>query len=292
MASFSAARALDLSALVEKAKNPPPTPGTASYVQEVDERSFEPTLAKSVKHPVVLEIYSAKDKAGVALAQTLARLVNEANGALLLARVDIDAVPQIAQAFGIQAVPTVLGVVAGQLVPLFQGTKDEPEVRAILAQLLQAAAQAGITGRAEPVTRIDAPDPKFAAADAALEKGDYAAAVAEYDKLLADAPNDAEAKAGRAQAAFLLRLTSVDPDAIAKAESAPTDVAAQFAAADAELAQGLAAAAFARLIELVRNTAGEERETVRARLLELFDTYGNAHPEVAKARRDLMAALF
>ena len=243
---------------------------------------------------MVLELNSPRANAQ-AFSDDMVALANEAGGAYLLARVDVDANPQVAAAFGVQAVPAVLGVVGGQLAPLWQGTKSKEEAKAYIAQLLQAAAANGIVGRADPVS-IDAeagPDPRFAAADEALGAGDFDRAVAEFDKVLAATPNDPEAKAGRAQAALLARVATLDPaDVLAKAAAAPTDVAAQFAAADAELMGGATQQAFNRLIELIRNTGGAERESVRVRLLELFETVGPSDPAVLKARRDLMSALF
>ena len=284
---------MDLSGIAAAAKAPPPPPG-ASYVLELDEQGFEPAIQLSVRHPVVIELYSPRANAQ-ALSDDLIALANAAGGKYLLARVNVDTSPQIAAAFGVQAVPTVVGVVGGQLAPLFQGTRPKAEVEAILGQLLQAAAQAGVVGIAEPVS-IDAdagPDPRFADADAALSAGDFALAVAEFDKILAQTPNDPEAKAGRAQAALLSRVSDLDPAAaLAEAASRPTDVEAQLAAADTELMGGATQQAFDRLIDLIRNTAGAERETVRLRLLELFETVGNADPAVLKARRDLMSALF
>lgn len=284
---------MDLSAIVAASKAPPPPPG-ASYVTDVDETTFEAVLSQSVKYPVVLELNSPRANAQ-ALSDALVELANEAGGAYLLGRVNVDTSPQIAQAFGIQAVPAVLGVVGGQLAPLWQGTKSKEEAKAYIDQLLQAAAANGIVGRADPVS-IDAdagPDPRFAAADAALADGDYARAVAEFDKLLAASPNDAEAKAGRAQAALLARVSEADPTAIlTRAASAPSDVEAQLAAADVELMGGATQQAFNRLVELVRQTSGAERESVRVRLLELFETVGPSDPAVVKARRDLMSALF
>jgi putative thioredoxin len=292
-AGFNPSRAMDLSGIVAAAKAPPPPPG-ATYVIDIDEATFEAVMAQSVRYPVVLELHSPRANAQ-ALSDALAELANEAGGAYLLARVNVDNSPQIAQAFGIQAVPAVLGVVGGQLAPLFQGTKTKEEAGAYIAQLMQAAAANGIVGRAEPVSiAADAgPDPRFAAADAALAEGDFERAVAEFDTLLAASPNDPEAKAGRAQAALLARLGASDPaEVLAKAEAAPTDVQAQFAAADAELMGGATQLAFTRLIELIRNTSGAEREAVRVRLLELFETVGPSDPAVLKARRDLMSALF
>lgn len=260
----------------------------------MNEVTFEAVLAQSARYPVVLELNSPRANAQ-ALSDALSELANEAGGAYLLGRVDVDASPQIAAAFGIQAVPTVIGVVGGQLAPLWQGTKSKEEAKAYIAQLLQAAAANGIVGRADPVS-IDAdagPDPRFAEADAALAEGDFARAVAEFDKILAASPNDVEAKAGRAQADLLARVSAVDPAAVlAKADAAPDDVDAQLAAADAELLGGAVQQAFDRLLALIRITTGAPRETVRVRLLELFETVGPADPAVLKARRDLMSALF
>lgn len=284
---------MDLSAIVAAAKAPPPPPG-ASYVADVDQASLETVLGLSMKYPVVLELNSPRANAAE-FSDDMVALANEAGGAYLLARVDVDANPQVAAAFGVQAVPAVLGVVGGQLAPLWQGTKPKEEAKAYVAQLLQAAAANGIVGRADPVS-IDAeagPDPRFAAADEALGAGDFERAVAEFDKVLAATPNDPEAKAGRAQAALLARVATADPaDVLAKAAAAPTDVGAQLAAADAELMGGATQQAFNRLIELIRNTSGAERESVRVRLLELFETVGPSDPAVLKARRDLMSALF
>nr|WP_300147079.1 tetratricopeptide repeat protein [Propionicimonas sp.] len=292
-AGFNPSRAMDLSAIVAAAKAPPPPPG-ASYVADVDQASLETVLGLSMKYPVVLELNSPRANAAE-FSDDMVALANEAGGAYLLARVDVDANPQVAAAFGVQAVPAVLGVVGGQLAPLWQGTKPKEEAKAYVAQLLQAAAANGIVGRADPVS-IDAeagPDPRFAAADEALGAGDFERAVAEFDKVLAATPNDPEAKAGRAQAALLARVATADPaDVLAKAAAAPTDVGAQLAAADAELMGGATQQAFNRLIELIRNTSGAERESVRVRLLELFETVGASDPAVLKARRDLMSALF
>lgn len=288
-------RAMDLSGIAAAAKAPPVPPG-ASFVIDVDEQNFEAVMQLSTRHPVVVELYSPRANAQ-ALSDDLIALANAAGGAYLLARVNVDAAGQIAQALGIQAVPTVIGVVAGQLAPLFQGTRSKAEAEAVIGQLLQVAASNGLVGRAEPVAggagETDEADPRFAAADAALERGDFAAAVVEYDKILAQTPNDPEAKAGRAQVALLARSTGSDPAAVlAAAQAEPDSVDAQLAAADLEVLTGQPDQAFGRLIALIRTSAGPDRETVRVRLLELFEVVGAAEPAVLKARRDLMSALF
>lgn len=289
---IDASRAIDLSGLKAAA----PAPAGASYVVGVDDRTFEAMLARSAQHPIVIEFTSPRANAGQ-LSKDLDELANEAQGKWLLGRVNIDQSPAIAQALGIQGVPMVVGALAGQLVPLFQGTRDKQEVGEVIGQLLQAAVANGITGRATPVaaepTDDGEPDPRFAAADAALEAGDFATAVDEFDKILAKTPGDAEASAGRAQARLFVRLQDADPAAAAeRALAEPDDVDAALAMADVELAGGDPEAAFQRLTDVVAATSGDDREKARVRLLELFETIGLSDPVVLKARRALISALF
>src|SRR5690606_30476454 len=310
--SFSRHGAVDLSQLAEQAKQraasggaPGPRPGGAggggsSYVVEVSEQTFEAQVIRpSLQHPVVVEFCSPRVSTGQQLSDALAAAAQEAAGKYLIARLNVDAAPQIAQQLGLQAVPTVVGVVGGQLVPLFQGVLPADQVRAALDQLVKAAVANGIVGRAEPVggqaeEGAEAePDPRFAAADEALDRGDFAAAEAEFDKLLAANPADAEAKAGKAQAGLLARTANLVPEAVLAAAAAPdAPLQAHLDAADVELAGGQADAAFSRLVEQVRRRAGDEREQARVRLLDLFETLGNSDERVQKARRALMAALF
>lgn len=292
-ASFGA-NAMDLSGLAAAAK----TPAGASYVVEADEKTFENVLNLSMRHPVVIEFYSPRANAD-ALSADLKSLANAAAGRWLLVRLNVDAAPRIAQALGIQAVPMVVGVLSGQLMPLFQGTRERSEVSALIDQLIQAAVANGVVAKAQPVAagaEAEAPlepDVRFAAADAAMEAGDYALAVAEFDKILSATPGDAEAAAGKAGAELLVRLGDADPNlVIARATAHPDDVDAQLAAADMEVAGGVPEAAFARLIGVVRATSGADRDKARVRLLALFETIGSSDPMVLKARRDLMSALY
>lgn len=273
----------------------PAAPGGGSFVQEVDEAALEQVIRKSVNHPVIVELYSPRARAE-AMSDALARAANSDAGKWLLARINVDTQPQLAAAFGVSAVPTVMAIIGGQAVPLFQGTKSDAEVRAVVDQVLQAAVASGIVGRAEPVTGapIDAPveDPRFAAADEAIERGDFAGAVAEYDTLLKQTPNDPAVIAGRAQVALLDRVSKLDPVATQLKAGKLDDLAAQLEVADLEIAQNDASAAFSRLIDVVRRTSGDDREAARARLVELFEVIGSTDPRVLKARRELATALF
>ena len=279
-------------------------PGTGNaYDIDVTETTFQSeVLERSLQHPVVVEFWTSRSPASADLGALLQRLAGEYDGKFLLARIDIDANPQLAQAVGVQAVPLVIGVLRGQVVPLFQGTVDEPQARQYLDQLLTVAVANGISGRAEPTgagaeepddgAAEAAADERYSAAEEALAAGDVAAAVAAYETLLEQTPNDAIAKQGLAGAKLIGRTQDVPADIVAQAEAAPDDVALQGKAADIEVMSGQVDAAFARLIATVQRTAGDDRETARKHLLDLFEVVGSDDPRVAKARQRLMAALF
>jgi len=278
-------------------------PTAGNYVRDIDEAGFEAVAGQSLQYPVVLELTLFDQPGTKAVDDDLVALTNEAGGRWLLARVDVSKTPRIAQALGVQAVPTVLAIIGGQLAPLFQGTRDRAGIKAVLDQVVSLAMANGVTGRAQPVPAASAGapgpdgqpalDPRFAAADEALSQGDLQRAADEFDKLLAANPRDAEAAAGKAQIGLLLRVQKLDPAAtLVKAGASLGDLDAQLDAADVEMAQGSPEAAFARLIDAVRRTIGKPRERARERLIELFSTMPPGDPAVAKARRDLTTALF
>ncbi len=295
--NFSRPGAVDLSSLTT-----PNTPAAGGYVRQVGEADFQDLATLSSQHPVIVEFHSARDTGGPALSRDLADLVNAGAGRYLLARVDVDAEPRLAQALQITAVPTVIALIAGQLAPLFQGTRSRDEIAGVLDQVAQLAVGNGITGRAQPVAVAPADgdsetepplDPRFEAADEALQAGDYARAVQEFDKLLAATPLDAEVIAGRAQASLLTRSLEFDAAAVmAEASQRPDDVSAQLSAADLEIIQGSSASAFDRLLNVASGAGADERETIRLRLLELFEVVGRTDPTVLAARRRLSTVLF
>jgi putative thioredoxin len=306
--SFHRAGAVDLSQVAQRAKQSTagqaggPAVAGGSYVVEVTEQTFETeTIRKSLKHPVVVELYSPRVASGQQLSDVLIEIANASEGKFLLARLNVDTAPGIVQALGLQAVPTVIALINGQLAPLFQGVLAKDQVQAAIDQVLKAAVANGMVGRVEPAgsessAAAEEPepdaDPRYAAADDALQRGDFAAAREEFDKLLQANPNDAGAQAGKAQAGLFARAALLDPQSTVAAANSNDDLNSQLAAADAEMIIGEADAAFKRLIGLIKRLSGEQQNQVRVRLLELFETLGNSDERVLKARRDLMTALF
>jgi putative thioredoxin len=307
---FSRPGAIDLSGLKRPAPTPPPAGGGAapaggsSYSVELSEENFQATIEASMTAPVLLVFYSpTRMPESVQLADDIATLAGEFEGRFLAGLVDIDAVPAIAQAMQIPSVPLVVAVLDGRPAPLFQDVLPIDELRTALTQVMQQLTTQGVTGRhqprsAAPVTEGeegDEPgfDPRYAAAQEALGDGDIDRAVAEYQKLVDANPADAEAAAGLAMAKLLQRTQGVDlNEARAAAAAAPDDVDAQTMVADLDMLGGHVEDAFARLIELVRRTSGDERNQAREHLIGLFSAVGNDDPRVLKGRQSLASALF
>nr|WP_083467171.1 tetratricopeptide repeat protein [Kibdelosporangium sp. MJ126-NF4]CEL21580.1 FIG000875: Thioredoxin domain-containing protein EC-YbbN [Kibdelosporangium sp. MJ126-NF4] len=315
--------AVDLSALKARAdataRQAPGMPAAAApaggsapaaggpYVYDVTEATFQADVVeRSLQVPVVVDLWAEWCGPCKQLSPVLERLANASGGAWVLAKVDVDANPQIAQLFGVQSIPTIVAIAGGRPVDAFSGAQPEPQIRQWIGALLDAlrdrmpgiaAAEAGAGAEAQVDGAVDEvyeepADPRLVAAEDAFERGDFAAAEQAYQQILDVEPANEEIKAALAQVKFTARAESADPSAIGKADADPSDVDAQLAAADVEVAQQLVDEAFARLISTVRNTAGDDRDKARTHLVELFGLFPSDDPRVAKARRDLASALF
>jgi putative thioredoxin len=300
---FSRPGAVDLSGLQGSGGPEAGGPGTsAAYAVSVTEQNFQEVLEGSRSAPVLLAFESpSRSPESVRLAEDLQTLSNEFEGRFLLGRVDIDAVPQIAQAMQIPSVPLVVLVAQGRPMPLLQDAAPIDDLRQAITQVLQQLTASGFTGRHQPRSgagEVDESgeeqlDPRYVPAQDALERGDIDGAIAEYEKLVGANPADSEAAAGLAMARLLKRTEGVDlNEARAAAAASPDDVDAQTLVADLDLLGGHVEDAFNRLVELVRRTTDADRDAARTHLIGLFGAVGNDDPRVQRSRRDLASALF
>jgi putative thioredoxin len=279
----------------------------ADLVIDVDEAGFErDVLQRSSEVPVVIDFWAEWCEPCKQLSPVLEQLVLEYQGRLLLAKIDVDANQMLMQQFGVQGIPAVFAVVAGQALPLFQGAAGKEQIQQTLDQLVQVAEERfGLTGLTvdpdagpgaapQPAAVPAGPyDALLEAAVRALDAGDFGGAVQAYKNVLSDDPGNSEAKLGLAQAELLHRVQGLDPQrARQDAAEKPDDAQAQIAAADLDLVGGHVEDAFGRLIDTVRRTVGDDRDAVRLRLLELFEVVGADDPRVSAARRALARALF
>lgn len=292
------AGAVDLSGLKQRAQKAAPPAGASGANPRagrsgapITEVNFEDeVILRSDEVPVVVVLWSPRSAVCVELVDDLSALEAESDGSWALAPVNVDASPEIAQIFGVQAVPTVVAIAAGQPIASFQGPQPAEQLRLWIDSLLDATAgklSGPPGGHQEAET-----DPALVAARSQLDVGEFPAALESYQAVLAEDPSNAEAKGAIRQIAFLTRASAQQPDAVAVADAAPTDIDAAFAAADIEILNQDVEPAFQRLIALVRSTSGDERTRVRTRLIELFELFDPADPEVVAGRRNLANALY
>jgi len=264
-------------------ESPPPSGGTVTVI-DVTEATFQSeVLERSLATPVVIDFWADWCGPCKQLSPVLEKLAIEAGGSWVLAKIDVDANPRIAQAFRVQGIPMVVAVVGGQPVDAFTGVVPESQLRPWIDALLKAG------GAAAPASE----DPALLAADDLLVEGDLEEAERAYKKILAERPADEAATAGLAQVGLLRRVEGIDPNvALSAAAQAPDNVDAQLLAADLEVLGGQADKAYTRLVDLIRRVSGDDRDKIRNHLVSLFSVAGTDDPAVAAARRALANALF
>jgi putative thioredoxin len=310
---FSRPGAVDLSSLKSAAPPASGQPGRAAapagsgaggiggpYTVQITAENFQAEMQRSLEMPVALCFYSLQSPESLALARTLSKLSDEFAGRFLLALLDVDANPQIAQSIGVPGVPLFAVALQGQLQPVAQQDVPESDLRQVLQQVVQTAVANGMTGRAEPRGAAAEPeeqepegDPRYAEAEDALVRGDVDGAIAAYKRLLQENPGDDGARTGLARVQLVARSRDVDVDAARQAAAAdPSDVDAQIRVADVDLLGGHVEDAFDRLVGTVARVSGDDRDRARTHLVELFDIVGNDDPRVRTFRTRLANALF
>ena len=278
-------QAFDLSSLTKPKVDPTtPLPGIEVSVENLS----SDILPLSLVRPVIVLMWSPRSAESVEMIKVLGKLEIDYKSAFALARVDIEAHPQVAQAFQTKAVPYAVAIIAEQMVPLFEQSYPEAQVRMVMDKVLTLASEQGI-GQA-PVEQMEAEE--IEAMDA-LEAGNYVAAEAAYKKWLSRKPSENLAKLGLAQTQLLMRTEGLElSEVIDQSALNPSDIALQLKAADVEIVNGGVEAAFARLIHAVRATSGEERTKVKDHLLNLFALVDQSDPRLVAARKELASALF
>jgi putative thioredoxin len=271
----------------------------SASVFEVTEETFnDDVVYRSRTTPVIVDLWAEWCGPCKQLSPVLEKLANEADGAWVLAKVDVDANPRLAQAFQAQSIPMVVAIIGGQMVDAFLGAMPEAQVKQWLTQVLSVAEQLGVQTGATPAAdggdeAVDDLPPALAAARDAMEEGDLDAAARALEKALADAPADPLAKSWLAQVNLIRRASSYDPATVSReAAASPGDIDAQLRMADVQMASGDAEEAFDRVLGVIKRTSGEERNTARLHLLDLFEILPPNDDRVKKARTQLTLLLF
>ena len=278
-------QAFDLSSLTKPKVDPSvPMPGIEVSVENLS----SDILPLSLVRPVIVLMWSPRSVESVEMVKLLGKLENDYKEAFALARVDIEAHPQVAQAFQTKSIPYAVAIIAEQMVPLFEQPYPEAQVRMVLDKVLTLASEQGV-GQA-PVEQME---PEEIEAMDALEAGNLVAAEAAYKKWLARKPAENLAKLGLAQTQLLIRTEALDLNAVIEQSTQnPSDIDLQLKAADVEIVNGGVEAAFTRLLHAIRATTGDDRAKVKEHLLNLFALVDQSDPRLVAARKELASALF
>jgi putative thioredoxin len=278
-------QAFDLSSLTKPKVNPStPLPGIEVSVENLS----SDILPLSLVRPVIVVMWSPRSAESADMVKVLGKLEVDYKGAFALARVDIETHPQVGQAFQTKSIPYAVAIIAEQMVPLFEQSYPEAQVRMVIDKVLLLAAEQGI-GQA-PVEQMEAEEIE---ALEALEAGNYLAAEAAYKKWLSRKPSENFAKLGLAQTQLLMRTEGLELDTVvSESTKNPSDIALQLKAADVEIVNGGVEAAFTRLLHAVRATSGDDRAKVKDHLLNLFALVDPTDPRLVAARKELASALF
>ena len=275
---------------IEFGKSTDKVQNVPALVIQVDANSIRDYLAISDSLPVLVLFVQENDPASQSILSTVKLLTEKTAGKILTVVVDAVKSPELAQAFDLKQIPSLLGMLKGQPAPLFVGDQPAEQVQQIIERVLQVGKENGLTGTvkvAEPEPELS---PTHQQAFAAIEENNYPLARSLYEKALVENPNDQLAEAGLAQIKLLIRLEGKDLPSLVSSVGQDTD--AVLARVDALVATGAASAGFEQLLVLFESTAKDQREPIRLRFVELFLVVGNEDPAVIKARKNLSLLLF
>jgi putative thioredoxin len=289
------ASAVDLSSLGKPAQEAIATPG----ITVNQENLVTEIIPASNQKVVILICWSPRSAQAISLLEVMGKyqeadLLENGEPAWILGTINVDTEAQVAQALQIQSVPIAIAIIQEQMVPLFEAVPTPEQIRLVLDKVIGLAAERGVGQALAKSEVIEAPmEPEEIAAMEALEKSDLEGAKAQYEKWLARKPGDALAKLGLAQTELIIRVKDLDPNEVMTLAIAnPNEITIQLKAADVEIASGLNKEAFARLINLIKASTGDEKKVAREHLLQLFSLVDPADPDLIAARKELASALY
>ena len=279
---------------------------------DVSEQDFEQAVVqRSHEVPVVIDFWAPWCGPCRALGPTLEKLAEEQQGKFILAKINIDENPMLAQAFQIQSIPAVKAVLNGALAGEFLGAQPEPNVRRFIEQLLPSEAEslareaqrleeAGKAQGAESLYRAalakeaNQPLALLGLARILVQRGEESDA----QTLLTRVPNTTPEHPAAQQLLAQLRLKQTG----AKAEDEkqyrdrlaanPNDLDARFELSQILAAVGRYEEALTELLAIVKKDRKFQDDGARKAMLEIFEVIGARSELAENYRSELAKVLF
>jgi putative thioredoxin len=295
----------------------PANSAASSHIVDVTVQNFMHEVVQgSLQKPIIVYFTASWCTPCKQFRPLLEKVVNDANGRVKLARIDIDESPQLAQQFRIQSVPMVYIFINGQPVDGFSGVMQESQLKQIFAQFVAPTPQ-------EEDAKV-----MLLSATELLESGNAEHALRLYQAVAEHDKNNIEAIAGMASAFILLgkpekaeELLLTIPEASANHEAVlsakaklslaqsspkpgaleklratvkknPKDNQARFDLANALFAAGEKGEAIDELLNIIAQDKNWNEGAAHQKLLTIFEALGFDHPLSVQGRRKLSGVLF
>jgi len=282
------------------------------YVVAVTAETFDRLVIEgSQERPVLVDFWADWCAPCRMLMPLLAKIADEYQGKLLVAKVNTEEERELAMQFGIRSLPTVQLFQSGRPVDQFMGALPEPQIRAFLERylpkesdrllarlpgLLSAGDAAAAEALLEQARAADPDNPRIQLAEVQLKaaSGDAKGARELLERLPIELLDDPEVKVlrGAVEFASLVADAPAEAELTGRLEANPNDSESRYRLAARLVVRGDYDQALGHLLELLKRDRGYREDAARKGMVMVFDLLGGEGDLVSRYRAKMLSALY